>query len=70
MKLFAKSAKSVFVIGALIGAMSSSAAYADLKLIGSGASGLKTTASKLMAFVLITNLKVVAQVFRISLTKR
>ncbi|WP_292754989.1 substrate-binding domain-containing protein, partial [Methylophaga sp. UBA4502] len=38
MKLFAKSAKSVFVIGALIGAMSSSAAYADLKLIGSGAS--------------------------------
>jgi len=38
MKLFAKSAKSVFVIGALIGAMSSTAAYADLKLNGSGAS--------------------------------
>lgn len=38
MKLFAKRAKSVFVIGALIGAMSSTAANADLKLNGSGAS--------------------------------
>jgi phosphate transport system substrate-binding protein len=38
MKLFAKNAKSVFLITALVGAMSSTVAHAELKLNGSGAS--------------------------------